>query len=238
MTNETFAKASFPAETRAPLVSVIIPHYNDLDNLKRCIDLLAAQTVPRSQFEIVVADNNSSCGLNEVAGVCGAFARVVRAPIQGAGPARNAAIATSCGDILAFTDSDCRPAPDWLERGLAALSNIDADLVGGRVDVDARDPARPTAVEAFELVFAFNVKRYIERLGFSTAANMFVPREIFDRVGPFRVQLPLAIRGQCRCHSSRPTHVGGALAEVAAAFGGRFRVGARASARKGDLVIA
>src|ERR1700727_3704839 len=75
MTDETFTSTSRVAADCAPLVSVIIPHYNDLANLKRCIDLLAAQTVPRSQFEIVVADNNSSCGLNEVEGVCGAFAR-------------------------------------------------------------------------------------------------------------------------------------------------------------------
>ena len=117
MTDETSTRTSRVAGDCAPLVSVIVPHYSDLANLKRCIDLLAAQTVPRSQFEIVVADNNSSCGLNEVADVCGAFARVVSAPVQGAGPARNAAIAASLGDILAFTDLDCRPARDWLERG-------------------------------------------------------------------------------------------------------------------------
>jgi glycosyltransferase involved in cell wall biosynthesis len=189
MTDETLAGNSRAVGGGAPLVSVIIPHYNDLANLKRCIDLLAAQTVPRSQFEIVVADNNSSCGLSEVESVCGALARVIPAPVQGAGPARNAAIAASLGNILAFTDSDCRPAGDWLERGLAALSNADADLVGGRVDVDVSDPAHPTAVEAFEIVFAFNLKRYVERLGFSAAANMFVPRDIFDRVGPFRARV-------------------------------------------------
>ena len=127
MTDETFISTSRVAADCAPLVSVIIPHYNDLANLKRCIDLLAAQTVPHSQFEIVVADNNSSCGLKEVEGVCGVFARVVPAPVQGAGPARNAAIAASLGDILAFAGlRDCRPARDWLERGLAALSNADA----------------------------------------------------------------------------------------------------------------
>ncbi len=179
MRTETLTDASL-------LVSVIVPHYDDLANLKQCIGLLAAQTLPRSQFEIVVADNNSSCGLSEVERVCKPLARVVPAPIRGAGPARNVAIASSHGAILAFTDSDCRPAPDWLERGLAALSDTDVDLVGGRVDVEVQDPAHPTAVEAFEMVFAFNFKRYIERLGFSGAANMFVPRQIFDRVGPFR----------------------------------------------------
>ena len=165
-------------------VSVIIPHYNDLANLERCIAMLAAQTLPRSQFEIVVADNNSLCGLDEVRRVCGDAARVIAAPVQGAGVARNAAVAASRGRVLAFIDSDCRPAPTWLESGLAAVST--AQLVGGQVEVDYEDPSNPTPVEAFERVFAFNVKRYIEDEGFTVTANMFVPRDIFDRVGGFR----------------------------------------------------
>src|SRR5208337_2349062 len=153
----------------APLISVIIPHYNDLAILERCMGLLAAQTLPRSQFEVVVADNNSRCGLNEVKRVCGGTARVVPAPFQRAGAARNAAVEAPRGRVLAFIDSDCRPTPAWLERGLAALSS--AQIVGGQVDVDYEDPAHPTAVEAFERVFAFNFKRYIEKLGFPVPAT-------------------------------------------------------------------
>lgn len=171
-------------EQEPPQVSVIIPHYNDLVNLARCVGLLEAQTLPRSKFEIVVADNNSRCGLNEVERICAGAARVVSAPLQGAGAARNAGVEASRGRILAFLDSDCRPTPTWLERGLAGFSN--GQIVGGKVEVDYEDPHHPTAVEAFERVFAFNFKRYIEKLGFSGSGNMFVPREIFDRVGGFR----------------------------------------------------
>src|SRR5438034_10263056 len=110
-----FGGSSAP-ESAAPAVSVIIPHYNDLANLGACLRLLAAQTLPRSQFEIVVGDNNSRCGLEEVERVCGALARVVRAPVQGAGAARNAAVEASHGRVLAFIDSDCRPTPTWLEH--------------------------------------------------------------------------------------------------------------------------
>src|SRR5260370_29833138 len=146
--------------------------------------VLGGQWLPPSQFEIVVADNSSRCGLEEVERVCGGLARVVAAPTQGAGAARNVAVEASRGRVLAFIDSDCRPTPTWLENGLAALSG--AQIVGGQVDVDVEDPAHPTAVEAFEKVFAFNFKRYIQELGFSGSGNMFVSREIFDRVGGFR----------------------------------------------------
>ena len=173
-----------PPSEWPPRLSVIIPHYNDLENLGRCMVLLRVQTLSPEDFEVIVADNNSRCGIEEVKRVCGDRARVVPAPIQGAGAARNAAVAASRGKILAFIDSDCRPTPDWLERGVAALAQ--AQIVGGRVDVDYLDPRNPTGVEAFERVFAFNFKRYIEKLGFSGTGNMFVSRAIFDRVGEFR----------------------------------------------------
>jgi glycosyltransferase involved in cell wall biosynthesis len=172
----------------APLISVIIPHYNDLANLERCLMFLSAQTLPEGQFEVIVADNNSRCGIEEVRRVCGDFVRVVPAPIPGAGPARNVAVEASRGRYLAFTDEDCKPAPNWLERGLEALST--SEMVGGRVEVEYEDLACPTAVEAFERVFAFNVRRYVEKLGFGVTANMFVPRGVFDRVGGFRPEGP------------------------------------------------
>ncbi len=175
------------AEDDAPVVSVVIPHFNDLTNLERCMRLLDRQTLPRGKFEVVVADNNSPCGLEAVRCVCGKSARVVHAPVQGAGAARNAAVEASRGKILAFIDSDCRPTADWLERGLAALSS--APIVGGQVDVDVDDPANLTAVEAFERAFAFNFKRYVEQLGFSGSGNMFVPRDVFDKVGGFRARV-------------------------------------------------
>jgi glycosyltransferase involved in cell wall biosynthesis len=167
-----------------PQLSIIIPHYDDVDNLVRCVSLLKAQSMAPSSFEIVVADNNSPVGIDVVRQAVGRDARVVEAPVQGAGPARNAAVAASTGSVLAFIDSDCRPGRDWLERGLAALAAT--DIVGGRVDIASRDPSRPNPIEAFEMATAFPIRDYVERKHFAVTANMFVPRPIFDKVGIFR----------------------------------------------------
>lgn len=166
-----------------PFVSVVIPHFNDLDGLRLCHARLLDQTYPRDLFEIVVADNNSRCGLPAVAAAAPS-AVVVAAPVQGAGPARNAGAAAAQGEVLAFIDSDCVPEPAWLAEGVAALRAF--DFVGGEVVTFARIPARPTGVEAFEIVFNFNFRRYIEQVGFTGTGNMFVPRPIFDAVGRFR----------------------------------------------------
>jgi GT2 family glycosyltransferase len=169
----------------SPRISVVVPHYQDLDSLGRCLDALARQTLPREAFEIIVADNASPVGEAAVAQRIAGHARLTLAPQKGAGPARNAGVAASRGDILAFTDCDCVPEPDWLAQGVAALSAW--DFVGGRMRVLVDDPARMTGPEAFETVFAFDNEAYVTRKGFTVTANLFCPRALFDAVGGFRV---------------------------------------------------
>jgi GT2 family glycosyltransferase len=167
-----------------PQLSIIIPHFNDVENLVKCVRMLKAQSLAPATFEIVVADNNSPVGIDVVRQAVDGDATVVEAPVQGAGPARNAAVAASIGSVLAFIDSDCRPQRDWLERGLAALGKT--DVVGGRVDIVSRNPASPNPIEAFEMATAFPIRDYVERKRFAVTANMFVPRSIFEEVGNFR----------------------------------------------------
>lgn len=172
------------ANADPPRVSVVIPHYRDLAGLDLCLKALAAQTYPAADFEIIVADNNSPEGEAAVSRIIAGRARLVVVTEKGAGPARNGGVAVARGGLLAFTDSDCVPEPEWLAEGLAALSGY--DFVGGRVTVLVGDPDRMTAAEAFERVFAFDFKTYITRKGFTGAGNLFCPREVFDAVGGFR----------------------------------------------------
>lgn len=171
------------AKAAPSLVSVVVPHYNDLEGLQACHARLEAQTWPRAGFEIIVVDNNSSCGLEAVRRAAPS-ATVILEREQGAGPARNAGVAASRGQVLAFLDSDCVAEPDWITEGVAALDRY--DFIGGQVKVFARAPQRPTPVEAYEIVFNFNFRRYIETVGFTGTGNMFVFRDVFDRVGGFR----------------------------------------------------
>lgn len=165
-----------------PKISVVIPHYRDVENLKVCLRALEAQSCPRDSFEVIVADNGSP----EAAAVEAATgqARLVIAQERGAGPARNAGAAAARGDILAFIDSDCVPEPQWLAEGVQALSRF--DFIGGRVKVLIADPRRMTAVEAFEKVFAFDNEAYVTKKGFTGSGNLFCPRALFEKVGGFR----------------------------------------------------
>ena len=164
-------------------MSVVIPHYNDLEALSVCTASLRLQSWPAERMEVIVADNNSACGVEAVQRAAAGY-RVVQASIQGAGPARNAGAAVARGEILAFLDSDCDPQADWIENGVRALATY--DFAGGHVVTTARDPSRPTAVEAWELVFGFDFERYILVEGYTGSGNMWVWRKVFDAVGGFR----------------------------------------------------
>lgn len=167
----------------APRVSVIVPHYRDLKGLDACLSALTNQTTMPD--EIVVADNNSPEGEAAAAAVIAGRARLTIVAEQGAGPARNGGVAASSGDILAFTDSDCLPEPQWLANALAALSGC--DFVGGAMRVLVADEHALTAAEAFERVFAFDNRTYVLAKGFSVTANLICPRALFDDVGGFRI---------------------------------------------------
>lgn len=87
--------------------------------------------------------------------------------------------------IASLIDSDCVPESTWIAEGVKALEHF--DFVGGRVLTTAQAPDRPTSVESYEKVFNFNFQRYIEKVGFTGTGNMFVRREVFDKVGGFRI---------------------------------------------------
>lgn len=169
----------------ADAISIIIPHYNDLVALDRCLTALMQQSSVPKAVEIIVADNDSPAGQDAVAKVIAGRATLEIARERGAGPARNIGVAASKGQILAFIDSDCVASPGWLAAGVAALAS--ADIIGGRVDVTV-DPTRPMrGAEAFERVFAFDNESYVRTKGFTITGNLFCTRASFDQVGGFAV---------------------------------------------------
>lgn len=93
-------------------ISVVIPAYNEEEFLPRLLTALKNQSFS-DNFEIVVADNNSTDKTAEVAKSFGA--KVVTEKQQGFAFAANAAFFAANGDILVRSDSDSVPPPNWLQ---------------------------------------------------------------------------------------------------------------------------
>lgn len=175
-----------------PFVSVIIPVYNDEILLRKCLQSLQEQTYPSEKIEIIVVDNGSDPNLNDLARefVDVLFLQETR---PGSYAARNTGIAQARGDILAFLDSDCRPAPDWLENGVSRLA--EGDVVGGRIILGYQQLLNPTPIESYDGLTSFRQKEYVEKSHFSVTANLIARRSVFDTVGPF--DLSLKSGGDC-----------------------------------------
>ena len=169
----------------APVASIIIPHLNQPDALTRCLNSLERQNFDGGAVEIIVVDNGSRQPLGVVADEFPEV-RFLKQAEPGPGLARNVGVAAASADILLFIDADCRAHPNWVRTAIKALTAANApDVVGGDVQIDIVDPARLTALEGYESVFAYRQLLYITREGFSGTGNLAMTRRIFDAVGPF-----------------------------------------------------
>ncbi len=163
-------------------VAVVVPVRDD-DRLALCLAALARSTLPAAQREVVVVDDGSRRPLDRlVARFPGV--RLLRQAPTGSYAARNRGVAATTAPVVAFTDADCLPEPDWLEQGLAALQTPGVDVVAGCVEVFPRGP-RPRAVELFDAVTAFPQEHFVRTWGFGATANLFTRRATLLAVGPF-----------------------------------------------------
>ncbi len=170
-----------------PLVSVIIPVYNDARRLRVCLNCLQAQRY--SPFEVIVVDNGSEDLAAMVSAVadCPA-ARLVCETLPGSYAARNRGISVAKGKVLAFTDADCVPSASWIEAGVAALrSHPNCGLVVGAVEIVMHNPQHP--VELFESVMALSQQKFVTQDHYGATANVFTWAAVFEQVGRFNPAL-------------------------------------------------
>lgn len=159
--------------------AIIIPHYNDVARLRRCLDALFRGGV--EGVEVLVVDNGSTEPLEKIHDAFPSV-RFIGEPRKGAALARNRGVQESCAQRLIFLDADCVPAESWL---MAAKAAGGGDIVGGAIDIFDETPGPRTGAQAFETVFAFNYRYYAEKKHFAVTANLVTSREVFEAVGPF-----------------------------------------------------
>jgi glycosyltransferase involved in cell wall biosynthesis len=162
---------------------MIVPTYNRAVPLADTLGDLIRQDYPASHLELIVVDNSSSDNTKEVvAGIAEAAAFPVAFYVKdnrGPSASRNYAIARSKGDILAFTDSDCRLSKDWVRTGVAHMTE-GIGLVAGPV----RPANNPDRIPGF---FYHQIDHSREDAIFATA-NVFYRREAVELVGGFNEQ--------------------------------------------------
>lgn len=167
-------------------ITVIIPCYRSWNRLSNCLEALSKQSFSTDNFEILVVNNDPEdpkpnfLALPE-------NAKILTQKRAGSYSARNLGMAVAEGKLIAFTDSDCIPDKDWLKQGFDYIQN-GFDLVGGKVEFFKEEDGDELTF-LFEQTFNFNQKRNVEERGQSITANLFVKKEVIEKVGDFSENL-------------------------------------------------
>lgn len=165
-----------------PSVTVVVATRNRAERLSRLLDALDAQTIGRDAFELIVIDDGSTDRTPQV--LDGRVDRAIRHDVStGPAIARQAGWKAASGSLIAFTDDDCRPEAEWLERALVAHTAAPKAIVQGQT--------RPDPDEAHDLVDPLSRSIRVNGLGpFFQTCNVFYPRDLLERVGGFDPTIP------------------------------------------------
>jgi len=161
-----------------PIVSVVIATYNRHALLPALFASLAAQTLPPTAFEVIIVDDHSLDattktvrGLQERSPFAVTYVR--QEVNSGPARARNEGVHRARAAIVAFTDDDCLPCPQWLEQ---ALQSFNADVVvgvEGPITTDARRIGAGTHQVANDVPGAFFTANIAYRKDCLFAAGLF-----------------------------------------------------------------
>ena len=172
-------------------VSLIVCTRNRASQLPEFLQRISLVQDPPGGWELVLVDNASTdasaAHIEKFAASVPFPVRYVRAPVPGLGRARNVGIAHSRGQILAFTDDDCYPRPDYLCALAQVFEECRVGFVGGRVVLHDPTDAR-LSIKDRETAVAIAPHRFVPA-GVMHGANMAVRREVVNMIGGFDPQL-------------------------------------------------
>ena len=178
-------------------VSVIVPVYNGERDLPALISCLQAQTYHSERVEYLLVDNASQ---DNTAAIIQAAAQEAQSQgvtirylsenkIQTSYAARNAGIRAATGEILAFTDVDCRPQPNWLDELIKPfISHPDVGLVVGTIEATVGK----TLLEAYaahQKILSTEFTLAHPFCPYGPTANIAIRLQVLKQVGLFRSYL-------------------------------------------------
>ncbi len=171
-----------------PQVSVIIPIYNGADDLPALLACLRSQTYPADRVEFLLVDNGSTDRTHELLQAASDIRSLSEPAIQSSYAARNAGIRAAQGEILAFTDADCRPEPQWLMDLVVGFGDPTVGLIIGEIQALSGNTLLERYADRQETL---SQKHTIANpfCPYGQTANLAVRASVFMETGLFRPHL-------------------------------------------------
>ena len=137
-------------------VAVVVPVRNGRGMVHACVTVCLAQT--RAPDELLVVDNGSRDGTADLARAAGAT--VIVEPVRGGFRARNRGWRSASADVIAFTDVDCVPTPNWLAELTEPFVDPSVAAAGGAIiQAELKSASQRWMVEREFLDQGFNARR-------------------------------------------------------------------------------
>jgi GT2 family glycosyltransferase len=174
-----------------PEISVVVPSHDRPRRLRWLLNALEEQTLDRERFEVVVAHDSRGPETERLLRAhplasAGVLRHLSFPPGPGPAAKRNAAWRAARGGLIAFTDDDCRPPADWLERALAAAHRHPGAVVQGTTRPDPDEEALLLATVHARTQVIDPPSRWGE------TCNIVYPRAALEALGGFDERLPVA----------------------------------------------
>jgi glycosyltransferase involved in cell wall biosynthesis len=164
-----------------PFISVVVPTYNRRKLLRDAIMSLFHQTYPDDRYEIIVVDNSSTDGTEEMMATLQQTSpcalRYFRKDNEGPGASRNMGVSQAKGPVIAFTDSDCAAEKNWLRNGVAKMTG-GIGIVQGKTLPDP-DQEQRTLQQTMKV---------LSEDGYYQTCNIFYLKEVVGSAGGFSAE--------------------------------------------------
>lgn len=164
-----------------PILSIIIPTHNSESTIKRCLDSLLSQSIPREQFEIIIVDDGSKDKTVQIANECKADNVIVTEPCF-QGKARNIGAKNAQGEFLAFIDSDCSAKDGWIGSIISELKKLDA--VTGPI-INGNSQSNVAWAEYLIEFGGWDEYRQRSKVRFLPGCNQAYKKSIFEKTDGF-----------------------------------------------------
>lgn len=165
------------------MISVIIPSYNSESTISKCLDALKNQEY-KGDYEIILVDSSIDRTPEIVNSKYPDIQFIHLDKKTDPGTARNMGLERSKGDLIAFIDSDCVAAPDWLNR-IVTAHNSEYKVVGGSVRNGNRENdmvAWAGYLAEFREFLPGKPKTEVSHI---PTCNISYKKEIFEKYGVF-----------------------------------------------------
>jgi glycosyltransferase involved in cell wall biosynthesis len=199
-----------------PMLSVVVPVFNGEADLPELIECLRSQTYPPHRVEYLLVDNNSRDRTSTILQQTVSHSPSVSYPpsiptllrgggkrenksqinicalaeneIQSSYAARNRGIRASQGEIIAFTDADCRPESDWLENLVKPFADSDIGIAAGEI---LALPGKTILEKHADRENTLSQKHTLAHpfCPYGQTANLAVRRIVLQQIGLFRPYL-------------------------------------------------